>query len=129
MVQYKCDTCAKVFKQKIDFQRHLNRKKPCQPPIPDPIPNYIQKNVNQKAEISESIPDPIPGDINNYICPNCKTIFKYYSGYNRHINHRCKNKLDNKDEIIKTLITELSTIKQQINTTNTNNSHNTNKYN
>ena len=29
MTSYKCDRCAKEFKQKIDYQRHLNRKNPC----------------------------------------------------------------------------------------------------
>lgn len=27
--QYSCDLCKKVFKQKIDFTRHQNKKAPC----------------------------------------------------------------------------------------------------
>ena len=29
MVQYKCETCKKLFKQKGHYQSHLLRKKPC----------------------------------------------------------------------------------------------------
>jgi uncharacterized C2H2 Zn-finger protein len=29
MKTYECDNCLKVFKQKIDYTRHLNRKYPC----------------------------------------------------------------------------------------------------
>ena len=31
MVQYKCEKCKRIFKQKGHYQQHLLRKKPCQP--------------------------------------------------------------------------------------------------
>ena len=29
MKTYECEKCSKMFKQKIDYTRHLNRKYPC----------------------------------------------------------------------------------------------------
>ena len=29
MVEYKCNKCNKIFKQKIHYTNHLNRKFPC----------------------------------------------------------------------------------------------------
>ena len=29
MVQYKCNTCGKIYHHKNDYNKHLNRKNPC----------------------------------------------------------------------------------------------------
>jgi len=35
MVEYKCHRCDKLFKQKIDYERHLKRLKPCKTVLAD----------------------------------------------------------------------------------------------
>jgi hypothetical protein len=130
MVHYKCTTCAKVFNHRGNYQQHLNRKKPCSIDVAScSTENVISQPTKNTCSNSCSIDEK-----NKYNCKFCQKNFKHHSSLYRHQNYFCKNNTDdsNKDEIIKSLITELKTIKQQMNITNTNshntsnNSHNTN---
>ena len=65
MVKYNCDTCKKVFKQKIDFDRHKNRKIKCIYINLDGIIDDIQNPSNPPVitpinEISPPISSVIP---------------------------------------------------------------------
>ena len=55
MPEYKCEICLKIFKQKSDYTRHLNRKNPCKE-------NY-----------------------NLYKCQNCGKELKSYGSLHNHI--------------------------------------------
>lgn len=43
MAERICPTCGKVFKHKSDFDKHMNRKNPCKPPIEDKFDLLIKK--------------------------------------------------------------------------------------
>jgi len=68
MVEYKCNRCSKTFSLKIDYTRHLNRKRPC-----------IAHDTN---------------DI-HFECTNCGNLYESQRCLNRHMNRSCKiDKLD-----------------------------------
>ena len=100
MVRYICDTCKKVFIQKIDLDRHKNRKNKC---------IFIIKDVSKDEVINTSNPPlntpiytlntPITppthsinnkDDINLYKCNNCYKKFTRIDNYKRHALYRCK---------------------------------------
>ena len=60
---YKCEKCNKVFNQKNDYRRHMNKKKPC-------------LSVS-KIEC-------------NFTCPHCNKIYTRNDNLMRHINVFCK---------------------------------------
>lgn len=53
MVVYECDRCYKKFYQKCKYDRHINRKIPCQ-----------MKNKNDKNN-----------DVDSYYCDTCNKSF------------------------------------------------------
>jgi len=70
-MKYTCKTCRKIFKQKIDYTRHVNRKRPC------------KKNSHKTSTKNNK-------SSHKFTCPNCHK--KYVSKYTltRHIGSYCK---------------------------------------
>ena len=60
---YKCEKCNKLFKQKNDYRRHINKKKPC--------------FLNFKKECC-------------FTCPHCNKTYKRNDNLQRHIDVSCK---------------------------------------
>ena len=80
MVEYNCNKCDKIFKNKNDYIRHTKRKKPC-------VNNTISSN-----------------NISNYLtCPQCNKLFSRKDSLNRHINAFCQY---NKDTILNNISNE-----------------------
>ena len=75
MVSYKCDTCKKEFKQKCDYDRHINRKNKCIP---------VVNPKQQKMNIPESNRPPLK----QYQCQNCKKIFTTNSNLCKHVTKK-----------------------------------------
>ena len=66
MVKYICKRCKKVFKQKIDYTRHCNRKRKCKK-----MPRISPKSAPEKS------------------CPNCGQSFARKYHLIRHLSGRC----------------------------------------
>lgn len=106
---YKCDICYKEFIQKIDFTRHINRKKPCIRPIPNNT-ETIQDNTENSNKNTTSL--------SKKCCCYCNTVFSQKSALNRHIKSNCKVKQqreNEKEDIFKRLVTEINEIKKENN--------------
>ena len=103
MVKYNCDTCKKVFKQKIDFDRHKNRKIKCISEQQDVISDVIQYNtlnphkttITQNTEIkttklpqSSHITDT-PIIDHKLICINCNKKYSRLDSLRRHQFYYC----------------------------------------
>jgi len=66
---YKCQKCNKEYKNKYDYKRHLNRKKPC------------VSTQNDKAD---------------FTCPKCGKLYSSKYNLKRHIDQYCKATLINR---------------------------------
>lgn len=80
MVEYKCERCNKIFKLKIDFTRHIERKNPCK----IPTQTNPKQTQNQPCELE---------------CVHCKTKFTHKNSLYRH-NKICKYNIGNEKERI-----------------------------
>jgi hypothetical protein len=87
MKTYKCDNCNKIFKQKIDYTRHLLRKYPC-------------KKSEKFAEFGENLPiiaNKVINDIPDNVCQYCHKTYSRKYEVKRH--HRiCKVKKTMEEE-------------------------------
>lgn len=79
MVYYICDRCNKSFMQKIDYTRHILRKKAC---IPDTSNNRpeVKVNMNNKKKANKK-----------FVCNACNNSFSRKDSLMRHINNNCKH--------------------------------------
>ena len=68
MTSYKCELCNKIFKQKIDYTRHKNKKTPCV--SIDKLTKIIKKDENKKC-IEDSL---------QTLFKSCMNIFRDYEG-------------------------------------------------
>ena len=126
MVNYTCEKCNKIFKQKGHYLTHIDKKFPC---VQTPIilfipPEKLQKNTeneektNKTNKIDENIEN---NEILNLSCQFCGLVFNRKDNLNRHIKDRCKVKKlqdEEKENIFKILLAkdeELKTHKNQIN--------------
>jgi uncharacterized C2H2 Zn-finger protein len=98
---YKCDNCSKTFKQKIDYERHKNRKKPCT--IEKFQCEFCKKKYKSYNGLSlhkkkcKSNPDNVieikdkQQDIKEFKCPHCSKSFTRKTHMYRHIRKYCNN--------------------------------------
>ncbi len=66
ITKYVCNTCDKIFKQKIDYTRHINKKNKC---------NKVENMIEGKK---------------TYKCENCNKVFSQKCNYMYHINRKNK---------------------------------------
>jgi len=127
MVEYKCSRCNKIYTNKYDYTRHINRKNLCiinnspNPPIssdffrlPPKLDNksdnetntfrkinkdIISKNTLAKNE-SEDLIRRVVITSNNVIntCSYCNKTFSNKYNLDRHLNDRCKIKKDDRNK-------------------------------
>lgn len=75
MVEYKCDRCNKIYSNKFDYCRHLNRKNPCEK-------KDLGKNILKPGEIIM---------VNDQLkCPNCMKTFSNIFLLNKHLKLICQ---------------------------------------
>ena len=89
-MKYVCNLCNKDFKQKSNYNVHINRKRPCVNIITD---NDLLEN-NLSPNTANLPPNTANLLSNNLCCIFCNKNFTRKDVLNRHINYRCKqNKL------------------------------------
>ena len=136
MVKYECPNCFNIYEHKGNYEKHMNKKKLCNP---------SSSITNPKPVISNPPTSIIKENINESQCCCCLKIF---SNKNNRIKHekttKCFydkikedeekenaniEKIKQLEEIIADLKSkQLNTINSTINNNNTNNSHNTTNY-
>jgi hypothetical protein len=125
MVSYKCDRCCKLFKQKIDYTRHINRKIPCK--SGEEGNNNIAKNPVEPAKHpAESAKNLIPATLldantstvsKKNVCNYCNRMFTRSDSLNKHLAGRCKVKKQQdsqKEDLLQKLVKEMSEMKEII---------------
>jgi hypothetical protein len=105
MVEYKCIRCNKIYINKYDYNKHLNRKIPCKSKEQAKI--IIQsKTINSQSKT-----------IKNLRCNYCEKNFTHSNNLNRHIKTACKvikENNNNKKIIFDTLINEMNELKEKL---------------
>ena len=79
-MKYICNRCKKEFKQKIDYTRHTNRKKPCH--------KIAQKSYTKSTKSAQK-----------YECEWCNKIYVRKYTLDRHIERFCKVLKDIKENV------------------------------
>ena len=110
MVSYNCDKCNKIFKQKIDYTRHINRKISCinnnqSNELPATAKQQQQvatatattANQHQQAAIEPRTATKILEIKNNKECIHCGTTFTRLYSLHVHLKDRCKVKKQQDD--------------------------------
>jgi len=134
MTNYTCQKCNKIFKQKIDYSRHINRKFPCidnnkveniNEEIINKIHNIPQEIhiITQKVENSPQIFHNMQYNaLEKLQCKYCNKIYARTDSLYRHINsNMCKTRKlinqqnENKDKMIELLMKQQNEKNFQIN--------------
>ena len=119
MVIHICPTCNKFFNKKSNYDRHIqNKKKSCipitktEPPESANNMQKIAKNTPNTASTSKSTEQMIDllfkepfidnTNKNDIICIYCEKVFTRTDSLNKHLNGRCKSKMNHDEfEILK----------------------------
>jgi uncharacterized C2H2 Zn-finger protein len=103
MVVYTCNNCNKIFTQKVDYTRHLNRKNPCKKMK---LPIIAEKPfIPAETVLNKSI-----------ICNYCFFIFTRKDSLSKHLKKYCKVKKQDdheKETIYQQLLNEHLNIKNE----------------
>jgi hypothetical protein len=123
MVEYKCERCLKIFKQKTDYLRHQKRKFPCKSDkktldsvdktakIEPQKSTKTEKNPHKNTENVKKLADQeLECGESNKVCNYCKRSFSREDALKRHITKHCKVKIsqDNeKESLLQKLLEEM----------------------
>jgi prophage antirepressor-like protein/uncharacterized C2H2 Zn-finger protein len=106
--RYDCPKCKKHFRQKSDYDRHLNRKIPCTEKISDTPKQSLELN---ELFINDTVTNPL-------MCSYCKKVFTRKDALNRHLIDRCKLKNSKeyiKDKLLQKLLADYNKLVEQLN--------------
>jgi hypothetical protein len=114
MVEYKCNKCNKIYENKYNYNKHINRKFPCESALSDIAkpelilenPTHIPHNPTQNSEKTEYIINKETSE--NFDCKYCSQKFSRKDALVRHIDKFCKVKkgkdAEDKDTLQKLLL-------------------------
>ncbi len=92
MVNHICTICLKNFSRKSDFIYHIEKKKkPCVQKYQVP-PETLQDPPENLQNPPKNLQDPPVNTI--FCCEFCKQTFKRKDNLKRHLDNRCKKKLE-----------------------------------
>lgn len=100
-MEFECMKCGRIFKRKLNLERHVNKIYPCD--------NIIKELLVKDDEINE---DDIAASLNNKECNYCKRIFTRKSDLQRHLRNNCKV-LKEKNDKSKQVYIELQNVKDK----------------
>jgi len=103
MVQYKCNTCGKIFNHKSDYKKHLNRKKPC-----TKTTHNLHINKEQQVDDKNDV-----CTLSAHICEYCNKSYSRKYTLTRHKKSYCKVKKE-EDSIITELLKEMDDMKAKM---------------
>jgi hypothetical protein len=95
MVEYKCNRCKKVFKQKSHYECHISRKFLCksdQQQENNNVQNAAAGQQNAAAGQQNAVVGRQEEQIDPKQCQYCKSIFTRISSLKMHLKNRCKVK-------------------------------------
>ena len=104
MVTYKCYDCDKIYNNKCDYNRHLQRKKPCK--MKKTSATSAKKIAKNRQEKSTT----------KYQCDFCLNLFTRKDSLDKHLSSRCKVKTQqdqNKEQILNDLLEEMKNLRKQ----------------
>ena len=116
MVDYTCIKCNKIFKQRNDYRRHINRKIPCKGNSPKNEQIKLVESQNDHFESFKStlpvinIKYNIPKNIDGYECRYCGKYFTLKTNCTRHEKNTCRELKKNKEN---QMITEIENLRKQ----------------
>lgn len=113
MVTYKCQTCNKEFKQKCDYDRHINKKFPCQNEAKNSHDEPKLVEMSQKKE-KNVFAFPVQ-ELDVIQCNYCNRLFTLKSSLNKHLKDRCKIKKEDtntKEEIYQSLLKQMKELEE-----------------
>jgi hypothetical protein len=84
MKEYKCENCGKIFGKKYNYEIHINRTKPCNPPqikIDDKNENFIGANISNEY---------VKKCLDESKCAYCGNQYTRKNNVIYHMKHYCK---------------------------------------
>ena len=111
MVEYKCTRCNKIYNNKYNYNKHLNRKISCKKIIDKDNANNMQNNENIIFNNAKTMQNE------KNLCNYCNKNFTHKNNLYIHINNRCKirKQIENdKKNIFETLLKELNECKEKL---------------
>ena len=99
---YTCRRCGYENSRKYNFQKHLNRKKSCEPILENVSIEQLKKELlepkrtKNEPKLVQNEPKLVQNEpklVQEFECNYCEKQFVNKSSLNRHLNSRCKEKI------------------------------------
>lgn len=119
MTIYKCKRCDKIFNQKYNYNRHINRKNQCS------NGNHKESQKNHIKSFEKDTMDVQKNNLESFtkinnenvnMCKYCAKLFSTNSNYNRHMRYNCRKRKEIEEEkegIFQRLLNKIEAIEKE----------------